>query len=424
MDTAYIETNDIEYQNSAQDVLMPRIEKLRIPKSFHMMETKFQICDAALVKISDNHVRDSKSGNRFLIEDRSLDRPKLLTESVVYKPPSISKFVVRQELIKVMQKHKFQLGNSDIKENDVSVSFHSSEKFVEEITFKDEVSKNFNDLHDINEPLLVGNKQVETACDSPNSMTLEISVKSVKCNKYYHLVTDSINFNTLKEVLLLLFTHRMKDIGLCVLTPQEMGIFQAVLERKCFTMIEGVNFINLETLKQTNNLNLRRSEEKFKFIVKRIIKYLKKRDKIKTEEEFYFVYFSELSRKINVPLNHFYDPHNKILKNSYFKSLSTDYVMLLLRSDLFLVELLYYLDTLVIDDHIESLDSKVGNLCHKWELIHNTFDKSLKSAEFIRQMILNTEKGSKLPWSIGEVQESVDLMKNIIHNWNGQKYLR
>lgn len=236
--------------------------------------------------------------------------------------------------------------------------------------------------------------------------------------------TEMTSFETLKMLLLNLFTNQVKDVDLKKLGTYETSVFKAVLERKNYSSSYITNVISHISQKSTINASVRRSEEKFKFVIKRIIKHLKKKEKIKSEHEFYQIYFSELSNKLAIPLNYFYDPHNKLLKNTRFKSLSTDYVMLLLKSDIFLIELLFYLEHAIIKDHIDSLDTKVGNLCKKWESIYESLQKSNKSAEFIQELILNTEKGSKLPWSVGEVKEAIDLMKNIIYSWNSQKYSR
>ena len=236
-------------------------------------------------------------------------------------------------------------------------------------------------------------------------------------------INGGINFANLKEFLLLFFTHKLDGYHNCVLSADEKSIFQAVLERKQHISQRGV--INTSyRLYKNNRSTPRRSEEKFKFIIKRIIKHLKKRDGIRSDQEFYDIYFSDVSERMAIPLDRFYDPHNKILKNSSFKSLSTDYVMVLLKSDVFLVELLHYLETQLLAQHVRSLNNKVINLCKKWENFYNSLDCTSRSVQNIIRLILNTEKGSKLPWSIDEVKESMDLMRNVIYSRNTQRFLR
>lgn len=242
-------------------------------------------------------------------------------------------------------------------------------------------------------------------------------------NKSNVHINGGINFANLKEFLLLFFTHKLDGSHNCVLSTDEKSIFQAVLERKQHISQRGVINTSYRLCKNSRSTP-RRSEEKFKFIIKRIIKHLKKRDGIKSDQEFYDIYFSDVSERLAIPLDRFYDPHNKILKNSSFKSLSTDYVMVLLKSDVFLVELLHYLETQLLTQHVRSLNNKVINLCKKWENFYNSLDCSKRSVQNIIRLILNTEKGSKLPWSIDEVKESMELMRNVIYSRNTQRFLR
>lgn len=356
-------------------------------------------------------------------EESSDEQTNRLSRKCLGKSPALNQELLHEELLKILEVHcppfcprelDPQVGVKDYK----TLTINSEIGFTKPIPLS--VEQGFTRPHlsiKIKKPTDYEFCYIGPAKEVP-------ILKSFANKKVKALVSDSINFDTLRELLQLLFTHRLHEIDLCVLTPHEVGIFEAVLERKSYTLAKRVNVMDLSSVKPTINLNPRRSEEKFKFIIKRIIKHLKKKDRIKTEEEFYEIYFRDLSNKIDVPIDHFYDPHNKLLKNRHFKSLSTDYVMLLLRSDQFLIELLYYLDNNIIEDHVESLKTKVGNLAKKWECIYNNHQKSSKSADFIRQLILNTEKGSKLPWSVNEVREAIDLMKNIIYNWNTQKFMR
>ena len=362
---------------------------------------------------------ESQTSDEKFIHQKS----QLSSNKFMVNVPLINQDVLQQELLKILSKH----GNViqfDAKSKTAAHDYNAPNKIKDDLKSANQLKDNDMAKNAHNHISIRIKKPTDYEYRYIGPVKEEPSLKDHDSLKVNSSITDNINFNTLKELLLLFFTHRLNEIDLCTLTSHETRIFQAILERKNYSPSQITNLINLDSLKTSINFSPRRSEEKFKFIIKRIIKYLKKKERIKSEQEFYHVYFSELSEKLGVPLNNFYDPHNKLLKNTHFKSLSTDYVMLLLKSDIFLIELLYYLENGIIKDHIESLETKVGNLCRKWETIYDTLHKSQKSAEFIKQLILNTEKGSKLPWSVGEVTEAIDLMKNIIYSWNCQKFMR
>lgn len=340
------------------------------------------------------------------------------------KVPCIKQHILQQELMKLFEKKI-----PDFLEDNINVCkpLMDHMQFGAIRTALDNRSGLFSTLDVNSEPpgiKLTIKKPIDYDYCYIGRATIEKPAENSNIGELKPVLFCTINFNNLKEILLLFFIHKLTEINLCTLNADETTIFRAVLERKNYLLSRNTLLIDFANLPCNNRSNCRRSEEKFKFIIKRIIKYLKKRDKIKTDEEFYNIYFKNISFKLGLSLNGFYDPHNKILKNRHFKSLSTDYVMLLLRSDLFLIELLYYLESHLINDHVRSLDSKVANLCRKWESMYESLDETKKSADTISQLILNTEKGSKLPWSIGEVREAVDLMKNVIYSWNYQRFMR
>lgn len=334
--------------------------------------------------------------------------------------PRISQEVLQQELLRILEQHYRAPveTRTDIVSKENGFAVLKCENNVRDCANS---SQSDNSVHSGSRILIKKPIGYEPVHVEPSTVKQPIKPQQKVQIK---VLNNGTNFDALKSLLLGLFTRQLKEEDLCELSAHEVGIFQAVLERKNYNTAQCSKPLTLVTLNAMVNTSARRSEEKFKFIIKRIIKHLKKKEKIKTEHEFYRVYFADLSVKLGVPLDYFYDPHNKLLKNTHFKSLSTDYVMLLLKSDLFLIELLFYLEKSIIKDHIESLETKVSNLCKKWENIYESLHKEKQSADFIKQLILNTEKGSKLPWSVGEVNEAIDLMKNIVYSWNSQKYVR
>lgn len=350
-------------------------------------------------------------------------KPQLKFKPQPRAVPHINQDVLQQELIKMFRRQH----SSTCLQSERKVTQHgynSLNIIKDDLKHPNDLSPNDNSTGDWNMVKLRIKKPAKIESCRISAPGSGLGASPVDLGTANGPATDAINFGALKELLLLLFTHQLSDIDTRALRPHEAGIFQAVLERKNYSLSGAAAAGDSYPLGRGVSFSPRRSEEKFKFIIKRIIKYLKKRDKIKSEHEFYRLYFSDLSDRLGVPLNHFYDPHNKLLKNQHFKSLSTDYVMLLLKSELFLVELLFYLENHIIKDHIEALDTKVANLCRKWENTYETLQDSQKPAEYIKQLILNTEKGSKLPWSVGEVKEAVELMRNIIYSWNSQKFIR
>lgn len=161
----------------------------------------------------------------------------------------------------------------------------------------------------------------------------------------------------------------------------------------------------------------RRPEECYKFILTRVLKYLRKR--IETEYEtgnadakLYEIFFKEISEEYDIPMSDFYYPLAGNTKGKFHFNFV--YFSKIFKSTKFLNEIEKYCETEVFQDYKRDLSKKVNALVCKWERLLIEENQYLEYAQqsILKYVIFN--KRCKLPWTRLDVVHAIDRVEKLI----------
>ena len=161
----------------------------------------------------------------------------------------------------------------------------------------------------------------------------------------------------------------------------------------------------------------RRPEECYKFILTRVLKYLRKR--IETEYEtdnadakLYEIFFKEISEEYGIPMSDFYYPLAGNTKGKFHFNFV--YFSKIFKSTKFLNEIEKYCETEVFQDYKRDLSKKVNALVCKWERLLIEENQYLEYAKqsILKYVIFN--KRCKLPWTRLDVVHAIDRVEKLI----------
>lgn len=236
---------------------------------------------------------------------------------------------------------------------------------------------------------------------------------------------------SLYNILLKVFSHQTIAVDeYLLLSFLEKELLNSILHRKFLKKLTAKD-MQLPVDSQVSTLNQiiqttssKRSEECYKFTLTRGIKHFKKH--LRTEGEslssvetlFYEHYFGRTADQLGLPIREFHYPLT--CKRSSSK-LNAKYFDLIFKSDLFIRNLLSYLDSQLIPEYTKQIAKKLAKLLSRWEKHFTTADSSATLSENSIKEYVSKNKRCKLPWTIFEVEESVERFHALVKIFSAKK---
>jgi len=221
----------------------------------------------------------------------------------------------------------------------------------------------------------------------------------------------------LKELFL---NNRINGYDRC-LNGDEVALLSAVLEKKLSTKLVVRQIYNLQDIRIVDSLlPKKRAEECCKFVFKLAFKHLQtkfaERLNVKTSTndlllyQFYTYYFGDTAKNQKIDIKNFYLPLTSDVKNinskqMIAKTINATYISLVSRSELFVQDIIAYLENQLSRDFEQLVDNKVNKTVNKWISLYNSSFCKFRCIEGICLFIVYNKK-TKLPWFSSEVEEA------------------
>jgi hypothetical protein len=236
-------------------------------------------------------------------------------------------------------------------------------------------------------------------CHSEADSSLQNSLTNINLGDSKELTKSE---NEIYEAIIMVFeTHRLSHNLKNSLDEFALTYMKEILKKKFF-FEDNFQIFVLKKIK-------RRSEETFKFVIKKAFRHMFKSFKLnyngivtgiklRCEFEFYRFYFGKHAERIGEPLEEFFLPGSKIQKQFHKsprkpdKTVSFAYLQKIFKNDTFRKEFINYLSNYFVPEYIKMRDTKIKKLSSK-------FTRGCKP------------KGNKLPWTNEEIAEA---QKNLI----------
>lgn len=178
------------------------------------------------------------------------------------------------------------------------------------------------------------------------------------------------------------------------------------------------NTCNYEKLKRVYiTSNPRRPEECYKFVLTRVLKYLRRQFEAEDgctnpEVRLNDVFFRPVSEKFGIPMSDFNYPLAGNQKGKFHFNFL--YFSKIFKSDAFLQKIFEYTKEDIFIDFQKDLNKKVAALTHKWERILSNDLAFVDYAQMsiLRYVIFN--KRCKLPWTQVDVTNAIERVKDLI----------
>ena len=287
--------------------------------------------------------------------------------------------------------------------------------------------------------ITISNKKYETLIQSQSHSNQEkpqkISDKLEIPNKYsLHLSQDDLPKNVSTPMVILckiikeLFYENQISNNSYKLLPKFQRKILYYLVRRQFTReyeetyeTDEVtsSFEKLDKLK--NKIHLRNCHENLKFILLRIVKYLRRLSGQKDQRKLsdvtlYKIYYIEIAEKLNIPMDDFFFPLTGLEKGKIPFNLS--YVREILQSRSFIKEIELYCKDAIFDDFKNELADKIDRKIINWDRILRTKSTEIEKVEKEILRFIVSSRGFKLPFTKNEVKTSIESMMNLIKTCN------
>ena len=164
---------------------------------------------------------------------------------------------------------------------------------------------------------------------------------------------------------------------------------------------------------------LKKNEERWKFIYKKTIKFLKQLYVIRinniksnpTENDFLKFYFEEISKSTKNPLDYYQDPliqkyrkrKSRVKDEKRPKSINTFYLSLIFKSKTFVKDYFEYIDGKLLEECLSEISDK-------FKLIFKNYIESFET-EKVKHDYFAWNKRCKLPWTFYDVCLAINAMK-------------
>lgn len=227
--------------------------------------------------------------------------------------------------------------------------------------------------------------------------------------------------NGLYDALMKVFLEKSCPILKENLKPMEQALLVRIIKRKFgrddwlrVSQILSDFAVEIQGIRTPRINEMKRKEERTKFIYKYVLKELKtefdKNHEVKSNEfeHFYNYYFGDLSKERGYPLHFFFDPSNRKVLNGFhaneyrFKTINNEFLDLVFSSELFKIDFLQYLQSSKFMSDFElKLTKKIHKLLTRWNKLAGC--KKLNEIEAEADEYFINSKRCKLPWTIFEV---------------------
>ena len=227
-----------------------------------------------------------------------------------------------------------------------------------------------------------------------------------------------VSFRRLYNVLVTLFSKGSISELDYDLDFFEEEILNCLLQRKYFqhlTVAELAQPITERIQKINEIVNSRsnkRPEECYKFILTRVLKFLKRKYFFSTgegsansERQFYEFFFSEVAGALDLPIECFIYPITR--KHLDLSKFNAAYFERIFRSERFLAELNSYMEEGLYSEYREELKQKLCSFLRKYETMLKKANSDQAGIQKRMKEYLLKNKRCKLPWSLNEINESV-----------------
>ena len=241
------------------------------------------------------------------------------------------------------------------------------------------------------------------------------------------------NFKQLFGLLVKIFTSEQIDEEDIALKKEEFEILNCIIFRKFMRKLPVIEenmdrSILMKQLSRTIHLTShKRPEECNKFIFTRVLRFLKKKMKVRffklgddEEEKFYQYYFADVSQKNDVPIEQYYYPLTRKGKNK--ETLNVAYFTRIFESKRFVNDLLKYMTENLREEYEEEIKQKLESILMKWDKKFN-FDAitNKKCLEEVKAYFIKNKR-CKLPWNIDEVKEAILRVQRLIEMYGDSEF--
>ena len=265
-----------------------------------------------------------------------------------------------------------------------------------------------------------GKKKIKLIKKKKKKISKEEKFKKIKNLKKYFFI-NPLTFNYLKTIFFnQTINIELQDLENLNLESKSFLFF--ILHRKMNKQknfkIENLDLRDNNLIKQKidyfrNFCSGKRFLENLSFVFKAFINYQKKYLKL-NNEKIYHYYFEKISIEKKIDLKIFFDPTNEI--NPNFKNFSENYLELIIKSDIFKKDFIYFLNFTLKEIYLNKVEKKFKSILKKLEekLIEKKEKNESYKNIFYHYFIKNRQ--CKLPWCISELEEAIDEIINKIDN--------
>jgi len=172
-----------------------------------------------------------------------------------------------------------------------------------------------------------------------------------------------------------------------------------------------------------NSKSHKRPEECYKFVLTRVIKYLKKKLKdsadcpADAESYLYELYFKETAQKLSLPITDFHYPLTG--QRGKFK-LNSVYFDKIFKSEKFLEGVGDYINNVLFQEYRGEIAKKIESLLVRWDEQLQDLTANVPEIERTIKEYLLKNKRCKLPWTMKEVNESIERFITLIKNYRAK----
>jgi hypothetical protein len=219
-----------------------------------------------------------------------------------------------------------------------------------------------------------------------------------------------------------------QDIG--TLNKLDEEILNSLLQRKFMKKLLSfeLNMTNDRKSELINSIinskSHKRPEECYKFVLTRVIKYLKRKLKdypdcpSEVEPYLYDLYFKETSQKLNLPITDFHYP---LTGNRGKFKLNSIYFDKIFKSEKFLEGVTEYINNVLFNEYKCEMSKKIESLLSRWDQQLQDQNANFQEVESSIKEYLLKNKRCKLPWTMKEVKESIERFFVLIRNYCSKK---
>jgi hypothetical protein len=241
--------------------------------------------------------------------------------------------------------------------------------------------------------------------------------------KYYY-------FKKIDKVLINIFLNRPLNKLDCALNDYEKKIVLKILLKKRFPVLK-TEILNMKTLNEIREVIIKKkNEDELKFIIKKCIRHLQiefisevkygnllnhsslkgvtmKDIKSNKDKYFYLYYFKSISEEEDIPIERFY--HFRSWKNRFCKeipkSITRESLDLWKKNPIFIKKIRDYINNSLKTYFFDFNIKKIHTMISKWEKLIDDVGEERGMIKILQSFDV---KGSKLPWTVSEVQSAIN----------------